>query len=474
MKTFVKSLIWFVFVLYVLPVQAQDAIKSSTAKTIDLRTPKTPLFVHQAATIGEASAKLQLESYSGSADFLWAKFNQADGTYADIQTDIGADASEIVDLGSGGYRVIRSNDGANPTDTLYGWVVMDYLKITSITPINECDVLSLLVNHEVQILYYYYDLSDTPEQRFIMNLNPRIILRASPDDIYDGLEGMPGGWKNTSIRSIIMTNIRFEKPPLVTAKYTAYIENDFNKSEEVSTPEIPAIAVYAAMKAEEQKTDGTWVEATALKGSALYKLRFDHSKSKNADTYTWIAFDNEGYVQTRDQILWTYATNNATDMAYVKYGYMGEELDGYLPGSYRTSLITLNSVTGCKDSIDLQFILGKDNPYIIVEPSKFDSQSLPNVFTPNGDGINDVFKFVSGNEPVSMKTMNLRIFDRAGKELYKYIGRVSDWQGWNGKIKGTGADCNVGVYYYEISGTGWDNVSYSGKPFRGFVHLFKE
>ncbi len=29
-------------------------------------------------------------------------------------------------------------------------------------------------------------------------------------------------------------------------------------------------------------------------------------------------------------------------------------------------------------------------------------------------------------------------------------------------------------YYYDISGTGWDNVPYTGKPYRGFVHLFKE
>ncbi len=475
MRTFIQLLTPFVLLFFAIPVQAQNAMVSPTAAKTDTRTPKTPLFIHKAASAGELSARLEAFSQSTSADFTWGKFDEVTGLYATINTESGVSSSAITGQGEGGYRVIRDNDGTNLSDTLYGWVIMDYLKIDNIVPDNKCDALNLAVYHTVQILYYYYDLSETPAQRFILNTNPKVVLRSTPNDIYAGSPDMPDSWKNTSIRSQAMTTVQISNPaPLVSATYTAYIKDDFIESSEASTAQIPAIAVYAVMKAEEQQADGNWVETKTLQGSALYKLRFDHSESKNANTYTWIGYDNYNTVQTRDRMLWTYTTNNAADKAYVRYNYLGEELDGYLPGQYRDSLIVLNSVTGCKDAIDLQFILGANNPFVVVEASKFDPMSLPNVFTPNGDGVNDVFKFVTGNEPVSMKTITLRIFDRAGKELYYYNGRVSDWQGWNGKIKGTGADCTVGVYYYEISGTGWDNESYSGKPYRGFVHLFKE
>jgi gliding motility-associated-like protein len=354
---------------------------------------------------------------------------------------------------------------------------MDHLEIGRIEPVNTCDALSLAVYHSAQIIYDYYDLSVSPEQKIELFTSPKVSWTTSPDNIYDGLE-FDTLWKNpiTSVSSIINTTVIGSPAPLVTATYTATIKNIFgNISTPVTTLEIPAKAVYAVMKAEEQAKDGSWVETTTLKGSALYKLRFDHSESRNTDTYTWIAYDNYDNIQTRDRVLWTYTTNNATDKVSVKYDYMGEELDGYIPGIFRDSLIVYNSQTGCRDSVDLKSILGEDTPpFITVEASRFDPESLPNVFNPNGDGINDIFKFVTGNEPVSMKTMNFRVFDRVGKELYHYSGRVSDWQGWNGKIKSTGSECLVGVYYYEISGTGWDNVSYSGKPYRGFFHLFKD
>lgn len=435
--------------------------------------PNMPIYVYFAdVAIGELRASTP--TLGQVADFVWEEFDESTLTYTHIKTDNAELSSTISGMGSGGYRVTR-NDGLNPQDTLYAWIILDHLEIGNIVHANTCDALALIVHHSAQLMYSYYDLSKTPEERIYFSSNPKITWTTVPENVYDGLE-IEASWKTSSIRSLTLSTTEIRNPaPLATATYTATITNDFgNTSGTFSTPQIPAIAVYAAMKAEEQKADDTWVETKTLTGSALYKLRFDHSESKNADTYRWIGYDNYENVQTRDGILWAYSTNSPTDKAYVTYRYLGEELDGYIPGKYRDSLIVINSVTGCRDSADLQYILGDGNPFVIVEPSKFDSQAMPNVFTPNGDGINDVFKFVTGNEPVSMKTMNLRIFDRAGKELYKYEGRVSDWQGWNGKIKGTGADCPVGVYYYDISGTGWDNKSYSGKPYRGFVHLFKE
>lgn len=476
MKILTPLLAIFVLAFTTISLNAQDAITSTTAIKTDTRSPKTPIFIHKVNSPGATIASLEAQSRSGSADFTWDIFDETSKTYTTIHTNT-APGSTITNQGTGGYRVIRDNDGVNPKDTLYCWVITDYISIDAITTQSECGFLSFTIDHTLNILYYYYDLSVSPEQQFTIGSNPKITLKASAD-IYDGL-GMEEYWNTTNVRSSTATYIEIRNPaPLANASYTATITNDFgNTSADFSTPEIPAKAVYAVMKAEAYSDkDKKWEATTDLKGSALYKLRFDHSDSKNADTYTWLAYDNDAYVQTRNTKLWTLTTNDSSEKAYSKYTYLGEELDGYLPGKYRDSLFVLNSVTGCKDSVDVHSILGTDStePFITVEPSKFDPQSMPNVFTPNGDGVNDIFKFVTGSEPVSMKTINFRVFDRVGKELYYYNGRVSDWQGWNGKVKGTGSDCPVGVYYYEISGSGWDDKSYSGKPYRGFFHIFKE
>jgi gliding motility-associated-like protein len=64
------------------------------------------------------------------------------------------------------------------------------------------------------------------------------------------------------------------------------------------------------------------------------------------------------------------------------------------------------------------------------------------VFTPNGDGLNDVFLFKPG---VSLAKSKLKIYNRYGREIYE----TDDLEkGWDGKINGTmGA---AGVYYWYI------------------------
>jgi gliding motility-associated-like protein len=66
---------------------------------------------------------------------------------------------------------------------------------------------------------------------------------------------------------------------------------------------------------------------------------------------------------------------------------------------------------------------------------------LPNVFSPNGDGINDEFnRFSSGCPP---QVYHLHIFDRWGEEVF-YTNNTK--QGWDGSFKGEPA--SLGVYAY--------------------------
>jgi gliding motility-associated-like protein len=66
------------------------------------------------------------------------------------------------------------------------------------------------------------------------------------------------------------------------------------------------------------------------------------------------------------------------------------------------------------------------------------------VFSPNGDGVNDLFK-VEGNTIVSV--LSLRIFDRWGGLVYERYGlNPADKDGWDGTFNGK--ELNPGVYVY--------------------------
>jgi len=65
-----------------------------------------------------------------------------------------------------------------------------------------------------------------------------------------------------------------------------------------------------------------------------------------------------------------------------------------------------------------------------------------NAFTPNADGVNDVFH-IKGN---NIKTLHAKIINRWGQELYKW----DDAQGgWDGRYKGK--DVGAGAYFYVVT-----------------------
>ena len=66
---------------------------------------------------------------------------------------------------------------------------------------------------------------------------------------------------------------------------------------------------------------------------------------------------------------------------------------------------------------------------------------IPNVFTPNNDGVNDVFRIV-GVESIA-RFVRVSIFDRWGGLLYETTDPFFEW---DGNIDG--AYVNPGVYVY--------------------------
>jgi gliding motility-associated-like protein len=98
------------------------------------------------------------------------------------------------------------------------------------------------------------------------------------------------------------------------------------------------------------------------------------------------------------------------------------------PGTYFVTL-QVNNLYGCPGLLTL-------GPYILEEPSLF----IPNVFSPNGDGIHDRFNIeYSGDE-----TFVLKIVDRWGVSLFETYNKEQGWDGRNLQ----GQELDAGVYFY--------------------------
>ena len=87
---------------------------------------------------------------------------------------------------------------------------------------------------------------------------------------------------------------------------------------------------------------------------------------------------------------------------------------------------------------------------------------VPNVFTPNGDGVNDFF--VVDNH--GMATLNMLIFNRWGAKVYEWNTSQTAWDGTGLN----GEDVADGVYYYILTAVGEDGEPYEE---RGAVTLIR-
>lgn len=101
---------------------------------------------------------------------------------------------------------------------------------------------------------------------------------------------------------------------------------------------------------------------------------------------------------------------------------------------------------------------------ITISESSF---SCPNAFSPNGDGINDVFKFTHK----SIVKFEAVIFNRWGQKL-RSLGMNDIDTGWDGRQGGDYV--KDGVYFININAVGADGVKYEIKKAINVLKGFKE
>jgi len=167
-----------------------------------------------------------------------------------------------------------------------------------------------------------------------------------------------------------------------------------------------------------------------------------------------VSFANNSTYGNPSNLTYTWSFGNGstiTTTASPSLPLPGTSTTYYAPGTYTVVLIMQNG--SCIDTA-----------YKIINVDIPSDLEVPNVFTPNGDGVNDYFILHTSN----LSEIECTIIDRWGAEMYKVTTDKGNIQ-WDGKTKG-GKDAPAGSYYYIIKAKGSDGKEYEKK---GFITLLR-
>jgi len=171
-----------------------------------------------------------------------------------------------------------------------------------------------------------------------------------------------------------------------------------------------------------QKPNANFISSKYANYTLTDTLYFSYSKIYHKSTsvidtfnysYTWI-FDNDTLIDTTSTIVKQYQQ----------------------VGKYNTKLI-VSAFAGCSDSLQKEIEIVEKN-------------FLPNIFTPNGDGQNDIFYAQTDG----ITPYELTIFSRYGTIVYVSKG-TKVW--WDGRTS-AGREVVPGTYYYVLKTQEGDNL----------------
>ncbi len=112
-------------------------------------------------------------------------------------------------------------------------------------------------------------------------------------------------------------------------------------------------------------------------------------------------------------------------------------------GSYSVTLFAAG-FNNCNDSSTYTFRISDSSSVI-----------LPNIFTPNGDGANDVYRPIT----TGVKTLNAWVFNRYGTLIANWNTVRGSWDGHTN----SGEECSEGTYAIVVEALGFDGVEYKLK-----------
>jgi gliding motility-associated-like protein len=134
-----------------------------------------------------------------------------------------------------------------------------------------------------------------------------------------------------------------------------------------------------------------------------------------------------------DAYSWNFGDEGTSTVSDPKHLFKNE-------GTYTVTLIA-SKFTTCTDTATY-----------VITVTEISNVIYPNIFTPNGDGVNDLFAF----KTESLSEFECVIYNRWGEKIYLW-NTVSG--GWDGKTM-SGTEASEGVYFFVMKAKGKD-----GKPY---------
>lgn len=197
--------------------------------------------------------------------------------------------------------------------------------------------------------------------------------------------------------------------------------------------EVPTIDPQATFTTDEGEETGT-----NYSGSAPLTVVF-HANAENVGMYT-------------PHYEWRFTKEGETQPYLVRY----EEETEYTfteAGSHR--IVLYATFINGNDTIAYTKDYWQDAQPITIQISE-SKLEMPNAFSPNGDGINDIYR--AKNNYQSIVEFDAYIFNRWGQKIYEWHDPAG---GWDGKFNGK--DVKQGVYFVLVKAKGADGRKYNIK-----------
>lgn len=190
--------------------------------------------------------------------------------------------------------------------------------------------------------------------------------------------------------------------------------------------------------------DGTETDETGYDGGAPLRVRFE-ARPQHLGTRTAL-------------YEWRFVKDGVTRPFLVRYD---ENTDFLFRESGSFSVRLLVSFVQGTDTINYEM----EEPFRInISESNLE---MPNAFTPNGDGINDVLRAKEGHK--SLVEFKAVVVNRWGKKMAEWSEPSDGWDGRNG-----GADAPDGAYYLIVKAKGADGRHYNIKKTISLLRKYRE
>ena len=128
------------------------------------------------------------------------------------------------------------------------------------------------------------------------------------------------------------------------------------------------------------------------------------------------------------------------------------------------------SIAGCYSVTAVDSFLNESisSNIVCLDIDSCEIYNLPNVFTPNGDGLNDYFVPFPYN---FVEKINLQIFNRWGQIVFTTENPDINW---DGKDKISKKDCSDGVYFYVCDVYEFRLAGLKKRTINGCIHLYRK